>query len=237
MAMCRALTALLFVATIPALSAQYRDLEKDESDWWSELNPNTETFDGQIQKRVFKADNLYILGLTPLAKESDDWLRAKLGPADGIFRGDGGNSRVQVCYTSVKRDVYLISESGETNLGFYVLARLQPWRGQELCRVSSMVTKGIATRSGLRIGLTPSQVKAILGRPSVERRGLLYYASEVKIPTSPGTLEEFIKRNPSYSKTDIVNDLPEHYDLSVSVTIRFTAGRLTYLHVDKSEIN
>jgi hypothetical protein len=212
----------------------------DDSDSWSMLNPQQRNLHGagKPSTRVVAATNLKILELSTLGKAPDDWLEQKFGKAHQVARGDGGDSRTQYCYRSTgPENIYLISEAGEVELGFYLLADPRPWKGQELCIPSHLVTKSLATESGLRLGLTREQVKAILGDPVAETADTLGYLFEIEVPTEPDALNAFLKHNPSYSIKDIARDFPTHYGLSVDITAKFANGRLTYLYVDRSEID
>jgi hypothetical protein len=183
----------------------------DDSDWWSMLNPQQRNFHGagKPSTRVVAATNMKILGLSTLGKAPDDWLEQKFGKARQVARGDGGASRAQYCYRSTgPENIYLISEAGEVELGFYLLADPRPWKGQELCIPSPLVTKNLATDSGLRLGLTRAQVKAILGNPVAETVDTFEYLFEIEVPTEPEGLNAFLKHNPSYSTKTLQRTFP-----------------------------
>lgn len=210
----------------------------DDSDWWSELNPSYKSIGGEWAKRVVPADNFRILGITPLGGRADNWLERKLGKSEAVARGDASTGRVQFCYTSVKPGkIYLISEAGEVELGFYLFADSPHWKGQEFCRPSPLVDRRLSTESGLRLDLTRAQVKAILGKPTRETANVLVYWFQVEIPTSPEGMRMFLNQNPSYSESEIVGDFPQHYTLSATFTARFTNNRLIYLSILRSEVD
>ncbi|MGA3054498.1 MAG: hypothetical protein ABSD63_09850 [Candidatus Korobacteraceae bacterium] len=217
----------------------------EDSDWWSEKNPNFESppdeWSNEWSKRVIPATNFKILGTSLLGKPPHNWLESKFGKAQAIVRGDAGDFRDQRCYTSVKPgNVYLISEAGEVDLGFYLFADGRAWRGQEFCRPNPLVDRHLATDSGLRLGSTKAQVKTVLGAPLYEKGNLLYYLFEIKIPTTPEAVGTFLHQNPSYLKSDIFGGFPAEvsdYTLSASFRLEFKNNRLVYLSISKSEIN
>ncbi len=234
------LALLMTVSSAMAQSSNSQSIDPtDNSDWWSELNPIHDDLPAvNVQKHAIAAGSLRILGLTVLARDNDHWLFPKFGEAPAVFRGDASTARVQVCYRSSNSDgTYLISESGEVELGFYLFTDTRKWKGQELCHRSPLVSMELATDSGLHLGLTRSHVRKILGKPSLETMNTQVYSTVVEISTSPDGIKNFLQRNPSYRETEIATEFSKSYTLTVFITAKFTGGRLTYLHVDKSEVD
>jgi hypothetical protein len=93
---------------------------------------------------------------------------AKLGKATVVERGDASTGRSQICYSSPRKQskAFLIFEKGEVNDAFYVFNVGLDWKGSELCAESNLVTPNLSTASGLRLGQTRAQFRAIPGKPS-----------------------------------------------------------------------
>jgi len=210
----------------------------DDSDWWSILNPQHKNPSRKPSSQVVAATNLRILGLSPLGHDHVNWLEEKLGKANMVIRGDAGTARTQYCYVSTGPEkLYLISEMGEVDLGFYLFSDGKDWNGSQNCIPSTFVNKRLVTESGLKLGLTRSQVIRILGAPSSETADTFVYRFEIEVPTQHEELQKFLAENPSYQPENIAKNFPERYGLSVEITARFTKGLLTYLAVDKSEVD
>jgi hypothetical protein len=140
----------------------------DNSDWWSYTRRPEADDEAISQKRELPASNFQILGFK-LNDETFGKATAKLGKATVVERGDASTGRSQICYASPGRlsKTYLIFEKGEVNDAFYLLNIGPDWKGSELCTESNLVTANLSTASGLHLGQTSAQVRAILGKPSV----------------------------------------------------------------------
>jgi hypothetical protein len=91
---------------------------RDNSDWWSILNPQHQDLTAKPERRVIAATNLSILGPSPMGHDRVDWLKQRRGKARVVTRGGGGATRSQYCCVSAgSHSVYLIAENGEVDLG------------------------------------------------------------------------------------------------------------------------
>jgi hypothetical protein len=147
---------------------------------------------------------------------NDDILQtahSKLGKASVVQRGDASAGRTQVCYTSRGEPrVHLIFEKGEVNEALYLFNVGKDWKGSDLCSTSDLVTETLSTKSGLHLGETLSEVRAILGKPSAATgRKLSYLFSVEKI------------------------DATGAYTLTVYIECGFTNRKLSYLGISKAE--
>ncbi len=213
-------------------NAQYR---ADNSDWWSMLRSLEGDQSIRTQERELPATNFRLLGIEVGDKMFAE-AEAKLGKATHVVRGDAGTAREQVCYVSAGdgEKLYLVFEQGEVESGFYLFNRGPDWSGSDQCAPSKLITKSISSSSGLRLGLTPEQVVAILGRPSKHRSGEWVYSLHAAKKTSAEDLKKARQNNPGMSEKEIQENYSS-YDLNVAVRLKFENSKLTYMSISKSE--
>ena len=163
---------------------------------------------------------------------------AQLGASTIIERGDASTGRHQACYVSAgdKQQVHLIFEQGEVDWTFYVFSGGHVWQGSDQCVTSRRVAQNLATASRLRLGQTPAQVVAILGKPTKRRENELTYFFSVKKKASAEDLRQARQQNPGMSEKDLQENYGFYY-LNASIGARFAQSKLTYLAVSKSETN
>lgn len=207
----------------------------DSSDWWSANRSPDADADVDVQKRELPSSNFRVLGVE-LGEGMFDHAAAKLGKATIVERGDASTGRSQVCYVSTQpgEKVYLIFEQGEVDYSFYLFTGGPSWDGSDWCVHSGLVSHRLATESGLRLGLTPSQAIAILGRPSSRRANELLYSFSLRKKNSPTELRRLRQQHPELSDKDFEEDYGG-YDLWVSVRLEFVGSKLSYLGILKSE--
>jgi len=208
---------------------------RDNSDWWS----FTRTYGAHAELIPQEGDqqdsNFKILGLK-LNQETFRKATAKLGKATVVERGDASTGRSQICYSSLGKQskTYLIFEKGEVNESFYLFRGGPDWKGSELCTASNLVTTNLSTASGLRLGQTVAQVRAILGKSGLVVDGKLMYSLEAEKITPAEDFEGLRKRNPQLSEDELHRNY-DYYMRSVYVEARFASGKLFYLAISKSE--
>jgi hypothetical protein len=207
---------------------------RDNSDWWS-YTGRPEADDETIsQKRELPASNFQILGFR--LNETLDKAPAKLGKAVVVERGDASTGRSQICYSSPGKrpKTYLIFEKGEVNDAFYLFSGGPDWKGSELCAESTLVTASLATASGLHLGQTSAQVRAILGKPSYATTNKIIYSLGVEKKTSAVDFENVKRQNPQVSQDELHRNY-DSYTLGVYIEARFFSGQLVYLAISKTE--
>jgi hypothetical protein len=222
-------------ATGPATQTTDTVRLHDNSDWWSETrNPDSDG-DVKTEKRELARTNFQVLGIN-LGETMFSRAAAQFGKATTVERGDASTGRQQVCYASsgAQDRVHLIFEQGEVGYTLYVFADGPTWEGADRCFVSKAISRSLATASGLRLGMTPAQVIAILGKPTKWRENQLIYSFLVRKKTSPKDLKEARERNPDMSEKDFQAN-HGYYDLGTGVVAKFVNSRLTYLAVSKVE--
>lgn len=208
---------------------------RDNSDWWS-YTGRPEADDETIsQKRELPASNFQILGLE-LNDETFTKAATRLGKAALVERGDASTGRSQICYSSSGKrpKTYLIFEKGEVNDAFYLFSVGPDWKGSERCPESSLITANLSTASGLHLGQTSAQVRAILGKPSSTTDNKIIYSLDVEKKTSAADFENLKQRNPQLSQDELHRSYGS-YTLGVYIEARFYSDRLTYLVISKTE--
>lgn len=211
----------------------------DNSDWWSGLNPTRPDFNQaiELQERELSSANFRILGIH-LSDKMFGQAAAKLGKTQVLQRGDASAGREQACYVSGagSQKVFLIFEQGEVDFTFYLFADSRPWNGMDRCSASPLVSYALSTPSGLHLGQSPAQVIAILGKPNTHLQDELIYSLHARKKNSAEDLQTARKNNPDMSDADFHSNF-DFYDLGVGIDAKFTASKLAYLSVSKSETN
>jgi len=207
----------------------------DNSDWWSYTRRPEADDEAISQKREPPASNFQILGFK-LNDETFGRATAKLGKATLVERGDASTGRSQICYSSPGKQskTYLIFEKGEVNDAFYLFSVGPDWKGSELCTESNLVTTNLSTASGLHLGQTNAQVRAILGKPSFVGDDKIIYSFGVEKKTSAADFESLRQRNPQLSQDELHRNY-DFYTLGVYIEARFLSGKLVYLAISKTE--
>jgi transglutaminase-like putative cysteine protease len=240
-----ALIAILALPLVAPASLRAQDFPKDyikdNSDWRSILNENFRGPTLKAEPRSFAPANFEITGLRfheAVRFSFDDPLadvQAKLGPARAAERGDAATARTQICYKSQELpDTFLIFELGEIDLSFYIFESGAEWNGMDRCVGSPLVTPGLATASGLRLGITPAQLVAILGSPTFENPSRIVYAGGSRRKTPAETLRALRRQNATMTESEFQENFAE-FDSSVYIEARFAGRKLVYLAVSGSD--
>lgn len=210
---------------------------EDNSDWWSESRTLSSDPRLRIQKREPAVANFQILGID-LGFDMLSSAATRLGKTTIVERGDAATGRAQICYVSTEDSgkVHLIFEQDEVGFTLYLFAEGPDWRGSDRCKPSNLISRNLSTASGLHLGQSPSQVMAILGRPSKQGKNELVYSFLVTKKMPPEELKQIRKQHPEMSE-DAFHKSFDYYDLSAGVDARFTDSKLTYLALSKAELN
>lgn len=213
---------------------------KDDSDWWSDSRVRDAGYSVKTQERV-PPDTTYQIAGIELSDDVFSDAAAKLGKVALVERdSESSYRRTQACYVSDDRSgrAFLIFETGDfpVSPSFYLFLDGAEWKGSELCRRSRLVSRSLATGSGLHLGQTPAQVIAILGKPSRQRGNELIYGFHAHRQKSAEELKKLRQSNPQLSDEDF-HDWFAVYDLESGVHARFVDSKLTYLGVSKAEIH
>jgi hypothetical protein len=208
---------------------------RDHSDWWSILNENSRGPKLEPSGLDVDAKNFEIAKLN-LATVGFGDIAAGLGRTARIRRGDASTSREQACYVSADGRVptYLIFELGEDVSNFYLFANGEDWKGRSSCARSGELSSDISTSSGLRLGLTLDQFKAILGQPDSTVDNRLVYSRAVKMKSTPERFERQRKEYPDALSDRVAHEKFDFYTVGIYIEGRFTDSKLSYLAVSKS---
>jgi hypothetical protein len=208
---------------------------EDNSDWWSDTQGPTENEELKPENRELPTANYEVLGID-LDEDMFGRAAAKIGKATTIQRGDASSGRQQACYASPdpRHRVHLIFERQEVGYVFYLFAGGPDWKGADRCVVSKAISRDLATASGLRLGMTPAQVIASLGKPTKRHKDDFIYSFVVTTRTSPKDLKQARDRNPAMSEKAFLANFG-HYDLGTGIMAKFVDSKLIYLAVSKVE--
>ncbi len=138
-------------------------------------------------------------------------------------------SRQQACYVSAQdgTKVHLIFERGEVDFTYYLFVDGPDWDGSDRCVRTNLISRSLATASGVHLGQTPSQVIAILGPPSRRGKYELIYSLNVRKKNSPEELRRLRENSPQLSDRDFHNNY-DFYDLGAAFFAKFVDSKLTY---------
>lgn len=231
-----AILCVLFISVYFCSSANAQVVRlKDHSDWWSILNEGSRGPDINPSAGDLDPKTLQIAKLDARKVDFKD-ITAKLGRAVRIQRGDASTSREQACYRSAsfRGPIYLIFEFGEDESNFYLFADGEDWSGRNFCASSKKVSSDISTASGLRLGLTPDQFKAILGQPDTTVDHKLVYSRAVKVKSTPEQFDRQRKEYPDVLSDTLAHQKFDFYTVSIYIEAKFSDSKLSYLVVSRS---
>ena len=207
----------------------------DESDRWSMLNPKTHREEVKAGNSNLNEEN-FSIGELQMGKSGINDIRRRFGKATVVERGDASTDRRQLCYVSQtgREPVYIVFEFGEDMSNFYLFTGGKAWKGERMCVKSAKVSKSLGTASGLKLGLSPDAVKAILGQPDATRDDALAYSREVKRKASPAQIERQRNEYPERLTQAQAQEKFGTYTAVAYVETKFTGAKLSYLAVSKS---
>jgi hypothetical protein len=231
------LGVFLFVLLLPRVQMwSQRSLPpgyiNDNSDWWSSVIGSSQMMRAKVQHRLPAPTNFEILGITLGANHFPD-VAAKLGKASVTSRGDGAESRNQICYVSSGSAgrAHLIFEQSETIESFYLFSGGPEWTGSDRCVKSDLISEGLGIASGIHLGQSRREVETVLGQPSATYDKTTLYSFEGERTLSP---EDYKKLHPQ--ETSVPNETLV-WTIDVQIDVRFENSKLVYVSVSRSEIN
>jgi hypothetical protein len=220
----------------PDLQASPQDYTGDNSDWWSGLRTLDSEEGITVQKREPAASNFRILRISL----DEDMFNQAAGNWERRTKSKGVTPQAvaskPATFLPEIRNESTSSLQGEVDFSFYLFVDGPDWQGSDKCLPSRLISVGLSTASGLRLGQTPSEVRAVLGKPSVRRKNQFIYSFLVKKRTSVKDLKEARIRHPEMSEQEFHANY-DYYDLSVGIDTRFVDSKLSFLAVTKSETN
>jgi len=129
----------------------------------------------RVQHREIAGTNFRISGMDLASKDEVLQQATKLfGNTPSVSSGDASTSNEQVCYMSLieNDNTHLIFGRGEVDSSFILSSDSSVWKGNHICNRSGKITRNVATDSGLHLGLTQTQVIAILGLATRQSRNV-----------------------------------------------------------------
>jgi hypothetical protein len=139
-------------------------------------------FESKLPEKVkelegeMKQEHLTLLGMT-IGESTMPEIKQRFGPAEGISVGHDG---VLICYRSAQHDdntmvIFGTDIHGDQRLiNFQLVAGQQPFKGKKQCALSLLVSKEVATNSGLKLGLNARTSRMIWDAPMMEKKGHLF---------------------------------------------------------------
>jgi hypothetical protein len=195
----------------------------DDGDWWSAVRDDGGSL--SIERPIKRFPSEATFRIAGVSVRSDDWgaqLRKKLGPATEVDRGDASTARSQWCYRSSASDEYLLFETGEVTIGFYLLSHPKSWNGEQYCSTVKEFGEFARTASGLHLGMTPEETVKLLGNPAKRHGGTFLYSFESRQKTTD-TERKRLREGQQISDEEFEQNFA-YIDLTATINIEFTDG-------------
>ena len=208
---------------------------KDRTDWWSINNESFRRADVKARSENVASGTFEIAGVS-LGSDQVRKLAIRFGKAPIVERGDASAARQQVCYVTGEDSgsMYLIFEFGEDENVFYLFSGGAAWNGRGHCVRTTQLSRSSETASGLRLGLTPAEVEATLGKADAASDGRLVYSREIQQKTTPAQFEKLREDYPGVLSDRAAHEKFDSYSMDVYIEVRFGESGLNYLTVSKS---
>jgi hypothetical protein len=215
-------------------SAQQSKRVQDNSDWWSVMRTDEPAWNKPDQIRTPEA-SLQILGISLLDPKISEQIERKIGRTVEIDRGDAATGRHQFRYVSVRDPkTYLTFEFGEVDSALYLFSTGPDWNGSEYCKSSDLVNDQLSTASGLRIGLSRSEVEKVLGKPTLSKGERITYVRTISVKSTPEELKRARTYAPDMNGKEFQQNYG-HWDFSTYIEARFKSDKLYYLAISQGE--
>lgn len=226
---------VILSCTLAVLSAlAHAQRLNDSSDWWSINRQDPRTPTVKPSNHELQPSNFSLAGVT-LGQGGVEAITARLGRAPEIERGDASTGRSQLCYASaLDSAVHTVFEFGEDESVFYLFSDGAPWNGSKYCVQSKRVSKSLSTASGLRLGLTLSEVEAILGHPDATTADEFVYSREFDKKSTPKEFETLRRDYPAPLSDEEAHTKFDFCPVEQYVLARFSDSKLVYLAVSVS---
>ena len=222
---------VVYCILVLSVAPAYAQRLDDSSDWWSINREDPRTPNATPSNHELQSNNFSLAGVN-LGQGGVEAITARLGQAPEIKRGDASTGRSQLCYNSAANSaVHVVFEFGEDESVFYLFSGGAPWEGGKYCVQSKRVSKRLSTASGLRLGLTRSEVEAVLGHPDATTADEFVYSREFEQKSTPQQFEVFRRDYPQKLSDEEAHEKFDSYDVQQYVLARFSDSKLIYLAV------
>jgi hypothetical protein len=161
-------------------------------------------------------------------------VQTKLGNAEIVRASRDEESDVLVCYTSPADGTVLAFYSGamggwEDITYFAIWSREAAFPDALRCTPSAGVSRRLATDSGLRLGLTAAEVKAIAGKPTRSSRTLVKYDYDCRRKMTNKEIIGFKTSN----NWDVRSD--PYFDRMSWIEVSFTNSTASRIEIGRTE--
>jgi hypothetical protein len=187
---------------------------------------------GKLQLTI---EDTTILGLTIGSASLKD-VGAKLGQAQ-LLPGDGSVTASRtICFVSPADGTVLTFGAGPLGrfvdvTEFSIWSRAAKFPNVSACNPSKLVSRGLSTASGIRLGLSVSQMNNIIGKRATNQRAVMHYEMGCRRNMTPDEVERFKRANNS--------NAPEYpyFDVTSFVDAHFTSAGASRIDIAKFESN
>jgi hypothetical protein len=186
-----------------------------------------------VGKLQLTTEDTTILGLTIGSASLKD-VQAKLGGTPLLPRNGGASSSNTICFVSPTDGTVLTFGAGPMG-GFVDVTEFSIWSREakfpnaSACSPSKLVSHGLSTTSGIKLGLNDKQLSHIIGKRATARRTAMHYELWCR---QKMTADE-IKRFKTANNWD-VSDLP-YFDVTSVVDAYFPSVGASRIDIAKVE--
>jgi hypothetical protein len=187
---------------------------------------------GKLQLTI---EDTTILGLTIGSASLKD-IGAKLGQAQ-LLPDDGSGSVTAsrtICFVSPADGTVLTFGAGPMG-GFVDVTEFSIWSREakfpnaSACDPLELVSRGLSTTSGIRLGLSVKQMNDIIGKRGTSRRAVVHYEMGCRRKRTPDEVERFKRANNSDT-----SEYP-YFDVTSFVDVHFTSAGASRIDIAKVE--
>lgn len=141
-------------------------------------------FSAEPHHKILDDSHLTILGFT-IGEHSLEDIQNKLGRTEILPAKE--QAPVQICYRSNQKSdrTIIVFEAGPMGswkylTTFRLISNKVKFSEKDKCKTSTVVFKNIQTESGIKLGINPDQLRAILGKPTKEINDNIFFLYEAQ---------------------------------------------------------
>jgi len=159
------------------------------------VRPNEPDCSSRARCEKVDSAHLTILDLT-ISKDTIEGVQSRLGVTKPLPKAEPHDWDRKVCYKATPKSdgtVLLFGTSRMQLAMFSIISSRQNFKWRAECRESPLVSRSVSTKSGIRLGLSASQLKAMLGKPTEETKRELKWVFETRKPMTDKEMYELAK--------------------------------------------
>jgi hypothetical protein len=190
----------------------------------------TEQGMGKLQ---LSREDVTVLGLT-IGRSSLKDVEAKLGETESLLNHGSASASNTICYVSPTDGTVLTF--GASGMGgfkdvteFAIWSREAKFPSVSTCRPQKLVSRGLSTASGIRLGLTTKQLSAIVGTLPKSRNAVVHYQLVCRQKMTADQIKGFKTAN----NWDVSEN--PYFDVSSFVEAHFINSETSRISVAKIE--